>query len=246
MSQADDDAAALGLQSVHLLLGNLEHLLSGREGDALDLAGVGLGGGLRGLQAEHADLGAVRRGEDLVVAEGGLSVIQGVGGKDGELGGLGELHQVVVAIVEFVVAQSCRVVARQVHQLNSGGALGGADGGIALDEVACVKEQDIGPALLIVLLQGRHLGVSGDAAVNVVGVQDDGAAGEVGVSGCDDRLFGAGGHSQGTGHDQCQQQGQELFHARSSFSDWVHVRESLGTGYCQNAGIDRGESRGFI
>ena len=72
----------------------------------------------------------------------------------------------------------------------------------------CVKEQDIGPALLIVLLQGRHLGVSGDAAVDVVGVQNDNAAGEIGIRGSRGRLLcGAGGHGQRTGHVHCQEQG---------------------------------------
>ena len=66
VAQADDVLAALCLQCVHLILRAVEHLLAGQEGHALDLGGVGLGGGLRGVQAEHADLGAVGRGEDHV------------------------------------------------------------------------------------------------------------------------------------------------------------------------------------
>ena len=225
MPQTDDALTALRFQGVDLILRDFEHLLTGREGHTLDLAGVRLGGSLRGLQTEHADPGAIRGGEDLVVPESGFAVVQGVGGENGELGRPGELHQIVVAVVEFMVAQSGCVVAGQIHQFDSGFPLRGADGGITLNEVACVKEQDVSAAFLVVLLLGGDLGVSGDAAVDVVGVQNDNAAGEIGIRGSRGRLLcGAGGHGQRTGHGHCQEQGQELFHARSSFSIWVRVQ----------------------
>lgn len=112
----------------------------------------------------------------LLVAESGPAVIQSIGGEDGELGLPWPAWSGFHSRNQTHGAQSRSVIASQVHQLDGSGALGGADGGIALDKVACVKEQNIGPAALIILLQGRHLGVSGDAAVYVVGVQNDGAA----------------------------------------------------------------------
>lgn len=55
MAKAHDDVAAGGLQRVHLILGDFEHGLTGGERHAFDLAGVGLCGGLRGFQTEHAN-----------------------------------------------------------------------------------------------------------------------------------------------------------------------------------------------
>ncbi len=86
VGQADDVLAALCLQSVHLILRALEHLMAGLEGHALDLGGVGLGCSLRGVQAENADLGAVGGGEDHVVLKGHLTVVQDIGSHNGEVG----------------------------------------------------------------------------------------------------------------------------------------------------------------
>ena len=93
-----------------------------------------------------------------------------------------------------MVAQGGHVVARQVHQLHGGGALGDADHRVALAEVARVHQQDESALGLILGLQRRHLGVPGDAAVDVVGVEDDdllglrGGLAGLGVSG----LLGVG------------------------------------------------------
>ena len=85
VAQAHDDITALGLQLIHLLLGAGKQLIVRQEGNALDLGGVGLGGRLRGVQAENADLGAVRRGEGHVVIERGLAAVEHVGRHDGEI-----------------------------------------------------------------------------------------------------------------------------------------------------------------
>ena len=183
MAQADDVVALVGLQGLHLLLGAVEHLLGGQEGHALDLGGVGLGGGLGGVQAEHADLHAVLGGKGHVVLEGHLAIVEHVGGHDGILGALRQLLQVLVAVVELMVAQRGHVIAHQVHQLHGGGALADADGGVALDVVARVHQQDVSALLLVALLQSRHLGVPGNAAVHVVGVEDDDSTLQLRLSG---------------------------------------------------------------
>ena len=243
MAKAHDDVAAGGLQRVHLILSNFEHGLTGGERHAFDLAGVGLCGGLRGFQTEHADLLAAGGGEDLVVPEGRFAVIQGVGGEDGELGGLGQLHKIIIAVVKLVVSQRSGVIAREVHQLNGCGALRGADAGIALNIVSGVQQQNIGAAVLIILLQCGHLGIARNGAVDIIGVQNHGRAGQVrGRSGnggsrsvCRRRdgnnVGSAGGDSQRAYHRRCQQQGKELFHAESSFLNLgTHLRTAWKTG----------------
>ncbi|CAN4029425.1 Catabolite control protein, partial [Dysosmobacter welbionis] len=166
VAQADDVLAALCLQCVHLILRAVEHLIAGQEGHALDLGGVGLGCGLRGVQAEHADLGAVGRGEDHVVLKGHLAVVQDIGVHDGEVGVRLQILEVLVAVVELMVAHAGHVVAGQVHQLHGGGALRRADGGIALDEVTGVHQQDVGAAGLVGVLQRGHFGIAADGAMH--------------------------------------------------------------------------------
>ena len=169
-----DDVVAPGLgQLVNLRLGHSVHILAGGELHANRLAGVALGLGLGGVQTEHAQLDAVLGLKDDVVAKGQLAVIGDVGGQDGELSGPGQLGQVLIAVVELVVAGGGRVVAGHVHQLNGNSALGGAHRGLALAEVAGVHHQNIRAGLLVQGLQRGHLGVALDGAVDVVGVEND-------------------------------------------------------------------------
>ena len=217
VAQADDVVALSGGQGIHLLLGDLIHLLAAGKGHALDLGGIGLGSGLRGIQTEHADLGAVGGLEGDVVTKSQLPVVLDVGGQNGELGGLGVGLKDLVAIVELVVARSSHIVTHQVHQLNGSSALGDADGGIALAEVARVHQQDVGALGLIFGLQGGDLGVLRNSAMDVVGVQDDDAAVKFRRIG---RFFICeGGDRHAKGHDHRQQQSKKLvplFHIGSS------------------------------
>ena len=112
MSQADDVLAVGILQHLHLRLGQVEHLLSGQEGHALDFAGIGLGGGFGGVQAEYADLGAIRRGEDHVILKSRPAVVGDVGIHNGKVGVLFQGLDVVVSVVKLVVAQAHHIVAR--------------------------------------------------------------------------------------------------------------------------------------
>ncbi len=217
VTQADDDVRALVLQGLHLGGGHGVQLLAAGELHALDLGGMGFGGGLRGVQAEHADLGAVGGGEHKVVTEGQLVVVGDVGGQDGEVGGCLQLLQVGIAIVKLMVAGGRHVVAHHVHQLDGRGALADADIGLALAEVAGVHHQDVGALGLVLCLQGGHFGISLDGAVYVVGVQDNGGAGQIGT-GRPGILRGKRRHSQPQHHDQGQQQGEQLlFHINSTF-----------------------------
>ena len=77
-----------------------------------------------------------------------------------------------------MVAEGDEVVAGEVHELDGGGALGQADAGGALDEVAGVKEQHFRALGLIVGLERRDLGIAVYGAVHVVRVQDDYLAGQ--------------------------------------------------------------------
>ena len=179
VAQADDVVAARVGEGLDLGLGAGVELALREEGDALYLGGVGLGGRLRGGEAEHAELGAVGELDYLVGVESGGAVELDVGGDDAELG-LGEDGlQVVHAVVELVVAESDQVVAGEVHELDGGGALGHADAGGALDEVAGVDEQHFRALGLIIGLERRDLGIAVYGAVHVVGVQDDYLAGQL-------------------------------------------------------------------
>ena len=218
VAQAHDVVAALILQRLDLGLGDGEHVLARGEGHALDLGGVGLGGGLGGAQAEDADFLAALLAENHMGVFG-LSVDQHVGGHHGEFGVLGDFLEVGVAVVEFVVSDGGRVIARQVHQLDGGFALADADGGVALDVVARVQQQGVSALGLVFGLQGGHLGVSGDAAVDVVGVEDDDGAFQALAL-----LRGAGGDAQGEHHRESQQQGQELLSLHSFTSSSLRGR----------------------
>ena len=108
-----------------------------------------------------------------------------------------------------MVARRGQIIARQVHQLHSRGTSRGADRGIALDEVAGVQQQDIGASGLIGVLQGRHLGIAADGAMDVIGVQDDDAACHILGRSC---LLRAGGDGQRQCHDQRKRKRDQLAH----------------------------------
>ena len=108
-----------------------------------------------------------------------------------------------------MVARRGRIIAGHVHQFDGRGTLRHADGGIALNVVAGVHQQDVGALGLKGILDGRHLGVAANGTMHIVGVQDDDGAihGPLG-------LLRAGGDSQREHHGHSQQQGQEfLLHA---------------------------------
>ena len=207
--QADDVVTASGFQGIHFGLGQLHHVLAADEGHALDLGGVGLGGGLRGLQAEDTDLLAIGGGEDGVAVEGGGPIILDVGRQNGEVGLGRDGLQIGVAVVKLMVAHGGGVIAGGVHQFDGRLALGGADGWVALDIVAGIHQQGVGPGGGVALFCGGELGVPGDAAVYVIGVQDDDVAGQVLRRG-GGRLRRADGDRQGEEQGQGKREGKEL------------------------------------
>ena len=225
MPQADNIITAFGLQRIHLLLRSGEERLTGQEGNALDLGGVGFGGGLRGIQAEHTDLDAVLRGEYRVGAEGHRVSIEDVGGHDGELRFIGQRGQIGVAVVKFVVAGGRHIIPCQIHQLHGGCPFRDADGGISLDEITGVHQQDIGARLLHGGFQGGHLGIAGDGAVHVIGMQDHDLSGHIvrnrvggGLRG---RLLCRRRCGQGEYQGRRQQQRQQFFLLHSFASTFL-------------------------
>ena len=216
VAQADDEVAPGGLQLVHLLLGTLIELLALQELQALHILGIGLGSGLGGGQAEHADLLAALQFKDLVGLEDGLAgaLVHQVGTQDGELSLVGQFLQVVPAVVELMVAGAHGVIARGIHELDGRGALVQVDQRVALDGVAGGEEQDRGAGRLEVLLQLGHAGGADAlltgcvAAVGVVGMQDDYLARHAVAS--LGHLHCHGGSDQADGHGQRQEQGKEL------------------------------------
>ena len=102
--------------------------------------------------------------------------------------------RVGIAVVKLVVADTGEVIAGEVHELDGSGALGDADGGLALDVVAGVEQQDLGAAGLVLGLHSGDLGIGVNGAVDVVGVQDYYLTGEItGGLSSSFRLFFSGG-----------------------------------------------------
>ena len=130
-----------------------------------------------------------------------------------------------------MVAQGDHVVARGVHHLDGGGALGHADVGGALAEIAGVHQQHVaGAGIQELLLQRGHVGIAVDRAVHVVGMQYDRLAGVFGGNGLDRRqqagiVVREGGRAHGEGQCQHQKQGQQfLAHVDSlPFTYLVHT-----------------------
>ena len=141
-----------------------------------------------------------------------------------------------------MVAHAGHVVASQVHQLHGGGALRRADGGIALDEVTGVHQQDVGAAGLVGVLQRGHFGIAADGAMHIIGVQDDDVAVQILC-----RLFRRiGGDSQGERHDHRQQQGQDfLFHSVTSSESAGDDLPWYGYSIAHLEKMDRGDFADF-
>ena len=188
MRQGDHDVRALGPQRVDLLLcagvqGRTVGARVGDEPDALDQAGIDLGLGLRGLHAEEADLQA---GRALIRPRGGqdrTAVLVHVRADDRELRVSQIVHQLSIAVVELVVAQGRHVIARRVHHGDGVRALRQAHVGIALAEVARVRQDDRRPVLLELRPQGGDIRIPHDRPVYVVGVQDHRLSGIVALDG---------------------------------------------------------------
>ena len=150
VSQAEDVGAAGLFQGVHLSLGAVKQGLFIQEGHALELVRVGLGGRLRRGQPEQTDPDAAVGGEDqLALQSGGAVGLEGIDGQDGEVGLLDQGLQVGIAVVELVVAGGGSVIAGQRHKLHGSGPLGEAHSGVALDEVAGIDQQHVGPGSLV-------------------------------------------------------------------------------------------------
>ena len=153
----------------------------------LEIGGGGLGEGLGGVDAHIGHL-HLAVGQHLVGVEHGLALQVGEVGADIIVLRLvvGQGQEVVHAVVELMVAGDGQVVAHLVHDLHDGGTLGQGADGAALDGVARVDQGDVVLAVL-----GLHLGLVGrhariadvgdrvvllrlvDAAVDIVGVEDD-------------------------------------------------------------------------
>ena len=174
VAQADDVIAVR--QSLYLLLSDGKHILAGSKAHALDLGGVGLGSSLRRIQTKHADGGTIGSGKHRILLQSSLTINSDVGSQDGELSLLSQSLQVLIAIVELVVAGDRHIVTDHVHQLNSSSALRNADGGLALNEVTSVHNQDVSALSLILGLQSSDLGITIDGAMDIVGMQDHNCA----------------------------------------------------------------------
>ena len=105
-----------------------------------------------------------------------------------------------------MVAEGDDIVAGGVHHRDRISALGGADIGRALAEVAGVDEDDLGALGLIVGLELCDVGIALDRAVHVIRMQNDGLARHLGF-----RFNGVvrckAGHSQAEDHCHCEQDG---------------------------------------
>ena len=87
VDKGHDQLGPGGLQLIHLRLGSLDQLFALQELDAAHLVRVGFGGGLRGGQAEHADLQAGLRLKNGIGLEGHFLAdgIQDIGRQDRKL-----------------------------------------------------------------------------------------------------------------------------------------------------------------
>ena len=207
MAEADDIIGARGLGRIDGLLHRLVEVSAVVAlAEAIDVIAVGilevgrggLGKGLRRADADERDLHALDL-EDLIGVEVRRAVLAGeVGGEIRVLGQiLGNVQELIHAVIELMVAGNGRIVLEVVHDVNDVLALGERTDDIALNVVARIHEQ------IRVLVQRCDLGIGLIAAVDVVGVQDG------------DIFLGCGGvdrHSQREDHRHRQQQGQKLAH----------------------------------
>ena len=208
MRQTDHQIGVL--QGSHLRFGGgVEGLVRGKL-QALDQRRVRLGLGLGGLHAEEAELDAGLGGVGGITVEDGLAVgIEHIGAQDLELGLLHVFRQLGVAVVELMVAQSDHIIAGGVHHGNGVGALGGAYISGALAVIAGVYQDHFGALRLILRLQRSHIGIAGNRAMDIVGMEDHGLARHRG-GGSDDGVFRKGGDGQRKDHGQGQEQRKEF------------------------------------
>ena len=172
--EANDDVCAGILESCDLSLSTLIHLLTAEELESLDESGVCLGLGLGSLKAEEADLHAVDFLDSGCIKNAVAFCVENVCAEDLELSFAHVALELLIAVVKFVVAEGCKVVACDVHHLDCVKTLGAADIGGTLAVVAGINEDD-GCALCFVLsLESCDVGIAFDCAVNVVAVENDG------------------------------------------------------------------------
>ena len=208
MAEADDIIGARGLGRVDGLLHRLVEVsavIALAEAidviavGILEVGGGGLGKGLRRADADKRDLHALDL-EHLISVEVGLAVLAGeVCGDIGILRQiLGNVQELVHAIVELMIAGNGSIVLEVVHDVNDVLALGERADDISLNVVARIHEQ------IRALVQRCDLGILLVVAVNIVGVQNG------------DVFLGGGGidrHGKGKDHRHRQQQGQKLAHS---------------------------------
>ena len=217
MRQADDNVDILSLQPINIFLRAFIQRFTGQEGQPLDEGGVGFGLGFGRCQTEEADLqsaflhlGSDGRISDRIAvgiqhirAENIAVGIQHIRAENAEFGLLQIVGQLLRAIVKLVVAEGDKIVANGVQHGDGVSALIEADIDGALAEVAGVHQIDDSTAVFIIGLQSCHLGIVLNGAVDVIGVQNDGLAGQILGHGifCPRR-----GHQQCQGHDHGQEQ----------------------------------------
>ena len=208
MAEADDIIGARGLGRIDGLLHRIVEVSAVVAlAEAIDVIAVGilevgrggLGKGLRRADADKRDLHALDL-EDLISVEVGLAVLAGeVCGDIGILRQvLGNVQELIHAIVELMVAGNGSIVLEVVHDVDDVLALGERADHAALNMVARIHEQ------IRALVQRCDLGILLVVAVNIVGVQNG------------DVFLGGGGidrHGQGEDHRHRQQQGQKLAHS---------------------------------
>ncbi|MPM74295.1 hypothetical protein SDC9_121281 [bioreactor metagenome] len=220
VAHGDDVAGARGLGGVHSgLHGGIQLLAVVAAAEAVDiLAGIileigggRLGDGLGSVDAHIGHLG-VAVSNHLVGVEHGLArpQVHEVAADVAALHLLGEIQELIHAVVKFVVAGDGHVIAHLVHDVHDVFALGQRTQSRALHGVAHIGQSHIVGGL-------EHLGLVGGkarvadavvhAAVDVVGVQNHDVAliHRSGVGGKTDR-------GQRHRHDRSQQQGNCLFH----------------------------------
>ena len=208
MAEADDIIGARGLSRIDGLLHRivevsavvaLAEAIDVVAVGVLEVGGGGLGKGLRRADADERDLHALDL-EHLISVEVGLAVLAGeVCGDIGILRQiLGNVQELIHAIVELMIAGNGSIVLEVVHDVDDVLALGERADHAALNMVARIHEQ------IRVLVQRCDLGILLVVAVNIVGVQN----GDVFLEG-----GGIDRHGKGKDHRHRQQQGQKLAHS---------------------------------
>ena len=149
VSKADDDVAAELLQLIALCLCNAGKVVL-IEIKTDNIIGVGLGNGFGGSHTEYAD-GVFAAGNHDMIAEYEAAVlfIGNVCGKNGEIHLLFKLEDMLVTIVEIMVAGSHCAVTDCVHDVNCGFTAACGHDGKAVKGVACIKDEDGSARILV-------------------------------------------------------------------------------------------------